>query len=64
MALVSLEYWLLTELATNAGRVLTYVRLLERGWGGKEGDLRPMRAVVARLRRRFCEDADRPARIG
>ncbi len=62
--LVSLEYRLLTELAVNAGRVVTYERLLERVWGKKGGgDLRPMRAVVVRLRRRLDKAADRPAYV-
>ena len=61
VALVSLEYRLLAELATSAGQVLTYERLLERVWGKRGGgDLRPMRAVVARLRRRLGDNADRP----
>ena len=59
--LVALEYRLLAELAANAGNVLTYERLLERVWGRKGGgDLRPMRAIVSKLRRRLGDDADRP----
>ena len=62
--LVSLEYRLLAELAANAGQVLTYERLLERVWGKKGGgDLRPMRAVVVRLRRRLGDDADHPTYV-
>ena len=62
--LVSLEYRLLAELAANAGRVLTYDHLLERVWGKRAGgDLRPMRAVVVRLRRRLGDTADRPAYV-
>ena len=62
--LVSLEYRLLAELAANAGRVLTYDHLLERVWGKRAGgDLRPMRAVVVRLRRRRGDTADRPAYV-
>ena len=62
--LVALEYRLLAELAANAGRVLSYEQLLERVWGRRGGgDLRPMRAVVSKLRRRLGDDADRPAYV-
>ncbi|MDE2842976.1 MAG: response regulator [Chloroflexota bacterium] len=62
--LVSLEYRLLEELAANAGRVLTYERLLERVWGRRGGgDLRPMRAIVSRLRSKLGDDADRPTYV-
>ena len=62
--LVSLEYRLLAELAANAGQVLAYERLLERVWGKKgDGDLRPMRAVVVRLRRRLGDDAEHPTYV-
>ena len=62
--LVSLEYRLLAELAANAGRVVTYQQLLERVWGKRgSSDLRPMRAVVVRLRRRLGEAADNPTYV-
>ena len=54
---------MLSELAAKAGRVLTYGRLLERVWGRTGGGLRPMRAVVVRLRRRLDEDAERPTYV-
>ena len=61
LPLVALEYRLLAELAANAGNVLTYERLLERVWGRKGGgDLRPMRAIVSKLRSRLGDDADHP----
>ena len=61
---VPLEYRLLAEMAANAGRVVTYEQLLERVWGKKGGGyLRPMRAVVVRLRRRLGEAADRPTSV-
>ena len=64
LPLVSLEYRLLAELAANAGNVLTYERLLERVWGRKGGgDLRPMRAIVSKLRSRLGDDADRPTYV-
>ena len=62
--LVALEYRLLAELAAHAGQVLTYERLLERVWGRRGGgDLRPMRTLVGRLRRKLGEDADHPAYV-
>ena len=61
------EYRVLAELSANAGRVLTYERLLGRVWGEKsDGDVRPCnipyaetRAEAERLRRvftRWCGD--------
>ncbi len=62
--LVALEYRLLEELAANAGRVLTYQRLLERVWDRRGGgDLRPMRAIVSKLRARLGDDADHPTYV-
>ena len=62
--LVALEYRLLEELAANAGRVLTYERLLQRVWDQRGGgDLRPMRAIVSKLRSRLGDDADRPTYV-
>ena len=50
--------------AANTGNVLTYERLLERVWGRKGvGDLRPMRAIINKLRRRLGDDADRPTYV-
>ena len=62
--LVAMEYRMLAELAANAGQVLTYDRLLERVWGEKSGsDLRPMRTIVSKLRRKLNDDADNPTYI-
>ena len=62
--LVAMEYRMLAELSANAGRVLTYEHLLERVWGEKSsGDVRPMRTIVSKLRRKLGEDADNPAYI-
>ena len=62
--LTAIEYRLLAELAANAGRVLTYGHLLQRVWGLEpEGDLRPMRTVIASLRRKLGDDADNPSYI-
>ena len=62
--LVALEYRMLAELAANAGQVLTYEHLLEEVWGEKRGsDVRPMRTIVSKLRRKLGDDADRPTYI-
>ena len=58
------EYRLLAELSSSAGRVLTYERLLNRVWGaGEGGDVRAMRTIVNKLRRKLGEGADNPAYI-
>ena len=62
--LVALEYRMLVELSANAGRVLTYEHLLERVWGENRGsDVRPMRTIVSKLRRKLGDDADNPTYI-
>ncbi len=62
--LVPMEYRMLAELSANAGRVLTYEYLLERVWGDKNsGDVRPMRTIVSKLRRKLRDDADNPSFI-
>ena len=62
--LVAMEYKMLAELSANAGRVMTYERLLERVWGEKIGDdVRPMRTIVNKLRRKLGDDADNPSYI-
>ena len=61
--LVALEYRMLAELAAHAGKVLTYDHLLERVWGRTGGDLRPMRTIVNKLRRKFGESGDNPTYI-
>ena len=62
--LVALEYRMLMELAANAGRVLTYDYLLERVWGRNSGnDVRPMRTIVNKLRRKLGETGDSPTYI-
>ena len=59
--LTAIEYRTLVELSRNAGQVLTYEYLLKEGWGVEGyGDLRPMRTVISRLRRRLGDDADNP----
>ena len=62
--LVSMEYRMLAELSANAGRVLTYEHLLERIWGEEEKeDVRPMRTIVSKLRRKLGDDANNPTFI-
>ena len=64
LPLIAMEYRLLAELSANAGRLLTYEHLLERVWGEKgSGDVRPMRTIVSKLRRKLGDDADNPAYI-
>jgi len=62
--LTPIELRVLTELSANAGRVLTYERLLSRVWGGKtDDDVRPLRTIVGKLRRKLGDDADYPTYI-
>ena len=62
--LEAMEYRLLVELSSNAGRVLTYEHLLGRVWGEKsDSDLRPMRTIMSKLRRKLGDDADNPIYI-
>ena len=59
--LVAMEYRMLAELSANAGRVFEYEYLLERVWGEKiNGDLRPMRTIVSKLRHKLGDDANNP----
>ena len=45
-------------------RLLTYKRLMERVWDRKGGrDLRPMCAIVSKLRSRLGDDADHPTYV-
>ena len=62
--LVALEYRLLAELAANAGHVLTYEHLLGRVWGKRgDDDVRPMRTIVSKLRRKLGDAAGRPTYV-
>ena len=64
LRLTSIEYRLLAELATNAGRVLTYEHLLKEIWGKEtNSSLRPMRTAVSSIRRKLGDDADHPTYI-
>ena len=58
------EYELLRVLSVNAGRILTYASLLRQVWNRWETeDLRPLRAVVQRIRRKLGDNAARPTYI-
>ena len=58
------EYGMLAELAAHAGRVLTYEHLLERVWRNRsDGNVRPMRTIVSKLRRKLGDDANNPTYI-
>ena len=62
--LTAAEYDLLYELSVSAGRVVTHDQLLRRIWGaGHSGDVRLIRALVRRLRRKLGDDAGRPTYI-
>ena len=64
ISLTLTEYRMLAELSAYAGRVLTYEDLLKRAWNTKEtDDVRPMRTMVSKLRRKLGDDADNPTYI-
>ena len=64
LKLSATEYDLLSELAANAGRVVTYDDLLRRVWRSRnKGDTRVVHAFVRRLRRKLCDDSASPAYI-
>ena len=64
LRLLPMEYRMLVELSASAGRVLTYEHLLDRVWGERGGgDLRPMRTIVRKLRRKLGDDAGSPTYI-
>ena len=62
--LTAIEYGLLFELSANAGRVMTYDRLLQRVWGlRRSGDSRRVRTAAKQLRRKLGDDANNPTFI-
>ena len=64
MELTTAEYKLLFELSVNAGWVLNYDQLLRRVWGlTNSGDVRVIRTLVRRLRRKLDDDASSPTYI-
>ena len=64
LQLTPTEYGMLAELSANAGQVLTHEHLLERVWGERAGEnLRPMRTMLSKLRRKLGDDASNPTYI-
>ena len=64
VALSALEYGLLAELAANGGRALSYQHLQERVWGElDQEDLRPVRTMVGKLRRKLGDVSEYPTYI-
>ena len=62
--LTATEFELLRVLSQNAGRVLTYERLLRTVWGRRDAeDPGPVRTYVKKLRRKLGDDAASPAYI-
>ena len=62
--LTDIEYRTPVELASNAGRMLTYEHLLRRIWRfAGDADVRPMRTAVSSLRRKLGDDAEDPTYI-
>ena len=62
--LTAIEYGLLFDLSANAGRVMTYDRLLQRVWGLRgSGDSRRVRTAAKQLRRKLGDDANNPTYI-
>ena len=62
--LTDIEYRTLAELASNAGRVLTYEHLLRRVWRLEgDADVRPMRTAISSLRRKLGDNAENPTYI-
>jgi PAS domain S-box-containing protein len=59
--LSAIEYKLLYELATHAGRVLTYEQILQRVWGSEYvGDSGLLRSSIRNLRRKLGDDGHNP----
>ena len=64
VTLTPIEYRLLVELSSNAGRVVTYEHLLRRVWGSEgDSDVRPIRTAASAIRRKLGDDADNPTYI-
>ena len=62
--LTAAEYKLLFELSLNDGRVLPHDHLLRRVWGqAHSGDVRVIRTLVKRLRRKLDDSASNPTYI-
>jgi len=63
-SLTNIEWLLLTELARNVGRVVTYNYLLTRVWGTEyRDDVQLVRSWISRLRHKIEKDPDNPGLI-
>jgi two-component system KDP operon response regulator KdpE len=64
VALTLTEYKLLSQLMSNAGRVMLHRDLLTRVWGPEyQGELEYLRAYILHLRRKIEEDPHQPQYI-
>ena len=62
--LTATEYGLLAELSAAGGRVLTYKQLLGRVWKvHDDGDRRPLRTIVKKVRHKLGDEASNPKYI-
>jgi DNA-binding response OmpR family regulator len=62
--LTRIEWLLLSELAQNAGRLMTYEELLTRVWGPEyRDDVQILRTWISRLRAKIEKDASDPGLI-
>jgi len=62
--LTNIEWLLLSELALNAGRLVTYQHLLITIWGAEyRDDVQLVRAWISRLRRKIDKDPDNSSLI-
>ena len=61
--LTPIEHRVLAELSANAGRVLTYEQLMGRVWGEESDDVRPLRAIIRKLRLKLGDNANDPTYI-
>ena len=62
--LTNVEYRLMVELSTHAGRILTYEELLQKVWETWDThDTRRLRTAVKNIRRKLGEDANNPVYI-
>ena len=64
VALTLTEYKLLSQLVSNAGRVMLHGELLTRVWGAEyQGELEYLRAYILHLRQKIEADPHQPKHI-
>ena len=63
LELTAKEYDLLRVLSARAGQVLTHEQVLRQVWGADKGDMRALRSVLLRLRRKLGENGGDPTWI-